>query len=81
MPTDPARGLVEGLRTLRAEPASSPPTIANLVHGTTIAANTMIERKGANLGLLVTRGFRDVLEIQRLRLDNRELHGHPAPGR
>ena len=40
------------------------------VHGTTIAVNTLIQRTGARLGLLVTEGFRDVLEIQRLRLPN-----------
>ena len=41
-----------------------------VVHGTTIAVNTLIQRTGARLGLLVTEGFRDVLEIQRLRLPN-----------
>jgi N-methylhydantoinase A len=41
-----------------------------VVHGTTIAVNTLIQRTGARLGLLVTDGFRDVLELQRLRLPN-----------
>ena len=40
------------------------------MHGTTIAVNTLIQRTGARLGLLVTEGFRDVLELQRLRLPN-----------
>lgn len=40
------------------------------VHGTTLGVNTLIERSGAVTGLLVTRGFRDVLEIRRLRLEN-----------
>ena len=42
-------------------------TFAALVHGTTIAVNTVIQRNGARLGLLVTEGFRDILDIQRLR--------------
>jgi N-methylhydantoinase A len=44
--------------------------IGAVVHGTTIAVNTLIQRTGARLGLLVTEGFRDVLELQRLRLPN-----------
>ncbi|WP_042159657.1 hydantoinase/oxoprolinase family protein [Paenibacillus gorillae] len=40
------------------------------VHGTTLGVNTLIERNGAVTGLLVTEGFRDVLEIRRLRLEN-----------
>ena len=52
-----------------------------VVHGTTIAVNTLIQRTGARLGLLVTEGFRDVLEIQRLRLPNPlDLYGgRPEP--
>ena len=40
------------------------------IHGTTLAVNTLIERKGCKTALLVTRGFRDVLEMRRLRLEN-----------
>src|SRR5262249_58288548 len=47
-----------------------PGDIGYLVHGTTIAVNTVIQRNGATLGLLVTAGFGDLLEIQRLRLAN-----------
>src|SRR5215212_1714523 len=36
-----------------------------IVHGSTIATNGVLERKGARVGLLVTRGFRDLLELQR----------------
>jgi N-methylhydantoinase A len=68
VPADPARGVLAGLRALIAERAPDPAMIRYLVHGTTIAINTVIQRNGAALGLLVTRGFRDVLEIQRLRL-------------
>jgi N-methylhydantoinase A len=68
VPGDPGRGVVEGLRALVAERALDPGSIDYLVHGTTIAVNTVIQRNGATLGLLVTAGFGDVLEIQRLRL-------------
>ncbi|HKW94230.1 MAG TPA: hydantoinase/oxoprolinase family protein [Methylomirabilota bacterium] len=68
VPDDPARGVVEGLRELVAERGLDPAAIGYLVHGATIAINTVIQRNGAALGLLVTRGFGDVLEIQRLRL-------------
>ena len=50
------------------ERALDPASIDYLVHGTTIAINTVIQRNGAALGLLATAGFGDVLEIQRLRL-------------
>ncbi|AIQ52954.1 hydantoinase/oxoprolinase family protein [Paenibacillus sp. FSL R7-0331] len=50
------------------------------VHGTTLGVNTLIERSGAVTGLLVTRGFRDVLEIRRLRLENTtNLYGDKTP--
>ena len=46
------------------------------VHGTTLGVNTLIERNGAVTGLIVTRGFRDILEIRRLRLeDTTNLYG------
>ena len=51
-----------------AERAFDPGALDYLVHGATIAINTVIQRNGASLGLLVTAGFGDVLEIQRLRL-------------
>ena len=68
VPGDPGRGVLDGLRALVSERALDPGSIEYLVHGTTIAVNTVIQRNGAVLGLLVTAGFGDVLEIQRLRL-------------
>jgi N-methylhydantoinase A len=70
VPDDPGRGVIEGLRALVAERGLDPGDIGYLVHGTTIAINTVIQRNGAKLGLLVTAGFGDVLEIQRLRLSS-----------
>jgi N-methylhydantoinase A len=68
VPVDPGRGVLDGLRALVAERGIDPGDIGYLVHGTTIAVNTVIQRNGAALGLLVTAGFGDLLEIQRLRL-------------
>jgi len=68
IPGDPARGVLDGVRALVSERGLDPAAIAYLVHGTTIAINTVIQRNGASLGLLVTAGFGDLLEIQRLRL-------------
>jgi len=77
----PAQGVVAGLERLAAEQAVSPQAIDHFVHGTTIALNTLIERDGARLGLLVTRGFRDLLIIQRLRMPTpyNWRTGRPAP--
>jgi N-methylhydantoinase A len=68
VPSRPAQGIVDGLRVLVEERGVAPRDIGYFVHGTTIAVNALIERKGAKLGLLVTRGFRDLLIVQRLRL-------------
>jgi N-methylhydantoinase A len=68
VPDDPARGVLDGLKGLTGELGVDAGAIVYLVHGTTIAINTVIQRNGARLALLVTRGFGDVLELQRLRL-------------
>ncbi len=69
-PPDFAAAVDGGLEQLAREHGIDPREIDVVVHGTTIAVNTLIQRTGARLGLLVTEGFRDVLEIQRLRLPN-----------
>lgn len=65
---NPAAGVLEGIERFASEHGIKPADIGYFVHGTTIALNTLIERDGARLGLLVTRGFRDLLVIQRLRM-------------
>ena len=69
-PPDFARAVEDGLDRFAGEHGIDPGAIDVVVHGTTIAVNTLIQRSGARLGLLVTEGFRDILEIQRLRLPN-----------
>src|ERR1700728_1735320 len=61
-----ARGLVDGLGELLAEIGGG--RIVELLHGTTVASNAILEHKGAKTGLITTRGFRDVLEIRNLRM-------------
>jgi N-methylhydantoinase A len=66
VPTTPERpelGCIEGLEQLLAGPRLAECT--HFIHATTVGLNTLLERKGARVGLLVTRGFRDVLEIRR----------------
>jgi len=60
-PDDPSRGLLDALKALGL-PAESLETV---LHGTTIATNAIIERRGARCALVTTRGFRDVLELGR----------------
>jgi N-methylhydantoinase A len=69
-PHEFAEAVRVGLDQLATEHGVDLREIGTVVHGTTIAVNTLIQRTGARLGLLVTEGFRDVLELQRLRLPN-----------
>jgi N-methylhydantoinase A len=64
-PQDPAVGVLEGLDVLLQHADASLAEVAHIVHGTTLAANAIIERKGARVGLLATAGFRDALDIRR----------------
>lgn len=64
---DPAQGIVNGL-SLLSEKGIRPSDIDYFVHGTTIGLNTLLQRKGASIALFVTEGFRDILNLQRLRL-------------
>jgi N-methylhydantoinase A len=64
-PHDPSEAISNGIAGLMAEHAISPDQIVHIGHGTTVATNLIIERKGARCGLITTRGFRDVLEIGR----------------
>ena len=68
VPSDPARAVLNGIVRLRDEYGIAPGQISYFVHGTTLGLNTLLQRSGATTGLLVTRGFRDILEIGRLRL-------------
>src|SRR5262245_47487569 len=64
-PGDPSEAIEQGLRDMIAAFALDAAQISYLGHGTTVATNIVIERRGARTGLLTTRGFRDVLELGR----------------
>jgi N-methylhydantoinase A len=64
-PTDPSIAITEGIARLLHESGTPVEALHSIVHGTTLVANTVIERKGAKVGLITTRGFRDVLEMAR----------------
>ena len=63
--TDPARAVGEGIEALLSATAVPVDEISHVVHGTTLFANALIERKGARTALITTAGFRDALEIAR----------------
>ena len=66
-PEDPARAIIEGLAAMQAR-------AGQVVHGTTLVTNALIERRGAPVGLITTEGYRDVLEIgNELRYDTFDL--------
>ncbi len=61
-PFNPAIGFMDALEKSEIDPEK----IVDIVHGTTVGTNAILERKGSKVGLLCTEGFRDVLEIRRL---------------
>ncbi len=63
---DPSVGVLKSLDIMMSTWGIHPGEIARFVHGTTIATNAVLERKGARIGLITTQGFRDVLEIGRM---------------
>ncbi|BBK42085.1 methylhydantoinase [Allostella vacuolata] len=67
-PDDYSRGIAEGLAAVFAAGQARADAVDQVVHGTTVATNAILEGKGARVGLLTTEGFRDVLEIRRLRM-------------
>lgn len=63
--SDPSAGVLRAVEHMAKAWGIQPGQIARFVHGTTVATNAVLERKGARIGLITTRGFRDVLEIGR----------------
>jgi N-methylhydantoinase A len=64
-PDDPSRGVLEGLREALNKASVRPDQVAYVLHGTTVATNAVLQRRGATISLVVTGGFEDVLEIGR----------------
>ena len=80
-PGDPSDAVEQGIRELLEHTPGFMPQIEEVIHGTTLVINAIIERKGAKTGLMTTRGFRDVLELGReLRYDAYDIFAeYPLP--
>ncbi|MGY1827074.1 hydantoinase/oxoprolinase family protein [Blastococcus sp. SYSU DS0541] len=64
-PADQAVGVLHGIERVCAEAGIDLAEVAQVLHGTTVATNAILEGKGARVGLVTTRGFRQVLQIAR----------------
>jgi N-methylhydantoinase A len=80
-PDRPGSEVMEGLRQLQERYGVPPSSVNYFTHGTTVGVNTVIQRKGVKLCLLVTENFIDVLEVARLKVPNPWdlLSSRPAP--
>jgi N-methylhydantoinase A len=82
-PRDPSLGVLDGLarlaRALGLERGGLLARTERIVHGTTVATNALLERKGATVGLLTTEGHRDVLEMREGLKDDRYNLRMPPP--
>jgi len=63
-PEAPERAVLEAIGAVLREAALAPADLSIIIHGTTLATNAIIERKGAKTALLTTEGFRDTIEIR-----------------
>ncbi|WP_414119604.1 hydantoinase/oxoprolinase family protein [Corynebacterium nuruki] len=80
-PSHPDEAVIKGIRAVLEQQGVSAQDINRLVHGTTVATNTVLTREGAKVGLLTTAGFRDILAIShqaRPMIYDNEVH-RPAP--
>jgi N-methylhydantoinase A len=66
-PASPEDAVVTGMAQVLAAAGLAPDQLTEVLHGTTVGSNTLLQKLGARCGLITTRGFRDVLEIGRLR--------------
>jgi N-methylhydantoinase A len=73
-PRDPSKAIVEGIQRILKDAGVDIAKLDGIVHGTTLVTNTVIERKGAKVGLITAKGFRDVLGMgQEIRYDLYDL--------
>lgn len=62
-PDDPSRSIVSGIHYILESEGIDPVAVEYLAHGTTVATNALIEKRGARMGLITTKGFKDLMEI------------------
>ncbi|RDG35478.1 hydantoinase/oxoprolinase family protein [Streptomyces corynorhini] len=74
-PDDPARAVADGIAAVLGRAGLDAGDLASITHGTTIGLNAIIQRRGARIALVVTEGYRDILEIGRSRMPSSfDLH-------
>lgn len=79
-PRDQSRGVLAGWKALASATDHEPGAVVVFAHGTTVATNALLERRGGRTALVTTEGFRDVLEIGRQeRASLYDLTRHKAP--
>jgi N-methylhydantoinase A len=80
-PSNYADGLVEAVAEIANPPHGSPKSISRMLHACTVATNAVLEKKGARTVLVTTSGFRDVLELRRIRVPKLydPLYQRPQP--
>jgi len=66
-PTAPEDAVIAGMTEVLVAAGIAPESVTEVLHGTTVGSNTLLQKLGARCGLITTKGFRDVLEIGRLR--------------
>src|SRR3954453_21369777 len=64
-PADPSEGVLTGVQRICAEAGIDVGDIRNILHGTTVATNAVLESKGARVGLITTQGFQQILHLAR----------------
>jgi N-methylhydantoinase A len=64
-PSDPSQGVLNGVRRICEEAGIEAGDLRNILHGTTVATNAVLESKGARVGLITTQGFRQILHLAR----------------
>jgi N-methylhydantoinase A len=83
VPSDPSRGVLDALDRLAGDLGASVEEVLSrcslLVHGSTVATNTVLEGTGAVVGLVTTEGFRDAIEIRRGLREDQWDHRTPYP--
>lgn len=64
-PEDSSVGVLNGIKRICEESGIDPHDVTKVMHGTTVATDAVLMRKGANVGLITTKGYRQVLKVAR----------------
>jgi N-methylhydantoinase A len=64
-PADPSEGVLNGVKRICDEAGIDVGDLRNILHGTTVATNAVLESKGARVGLITTQGFKQILHLAR----------------